>query len=219
MVSFNTAKTTAGRVKTDSYKMREGENKVRFYGPIVARYIYWVPGPDGKKAPIECLSFNRETQEFDNAEEDMVKKYFPDLKCEWAYASLCVDMKEKDDPKAIIFNHKKKLFSQITNAVADLEDPSDPDSGWSVVFNKVKNGPKVYNVEYTLNPLRCSKEKGPLSDEVRAIFEASPPITEILKRQTPADIEKFIKEVILGEGRKEKGGEDLDDEIPSEFSN
>jgi hypothetical protein len=214
-ISFNNAKTTAGRVKTDSYKIREGENKVRFHGNIVARYIYWVPGQDGKKSPIECLSFNRETQEFDNKEEDVVKKYFPDLKCEWAYASLCVDMKETE-PKAIIFNHKKKLFGQVSNAVADLGDPSDPETGWSVVFNKVKTGPKVFNVEYTLNPLRCSKEVGPLSAEVRAVFEASPPIEEILKRQTPADIEKFIKEVILGEGRKEKG-EGIDDEIPEEF--
>lgn len=216
MVTFNTAKTSAGRVKTDSYKIRDGENKVRFYGDIVGRYIYWVPGADGKKSPVECLAFNRETQEFDNKEEDVVKRFFPDLKCEWAYASLCVDMREQD-PKVIIFNHKKKLFGQIASAVDDLGDPADPESGWTVVFSKAKTGPKVYNVEYTLNPLRCSKEKGPLSPELRAMFEESPAISEILKRPTPADIEKYIKEVILGEGRKEKGGEDIDDEIPTEF--
>jgi len=217
-LSFNTAKTNPGREKVPSYKNREGENKVRFFGGIVGRYIYWIIGPDGNKSPVECLQFDRESQAFNNSVEDPVKKYFPDLKPEWAYASLCVDMKDTD-PKVCIFNHKKKLFGQIGTAVADLGDPGDPEKGWTVVFDKKKVGPKVFNVEYQLNILRCSKEVGPLTDALRELFDKHPAIDEVLKRPSAADIDKYITEVLTGEGKKPSSGkESMDEEIPDEIN-
>lgn len=214
-LSFNTAKTNPGREKVPSYKIRDGENKVRFYGGIVGRYIYWIPTKDGNKAPVECLQFDRETQAFNNAIDDPVKRYFPDLKPEWAYASLCIDIKEAE-PKINIFNHKKKLFGQISSAVADLGDPADPETGWTVVFDKKKNGPKVFNVEYTLNVLRCSKEVRALTDAERELFDAHPSIDEVLKRPTEADIVKYITEVLTGDGAKGSGKEGMDEDIPDE---
>jgi hypothetical protein len=216
-LSFNTAKTNPGREKVPSYKIREGENKVRFFGGIVGRYIYWIPGPDGTKSPVECLQFDRETQSFNNSIEDPVKKHFPDLKPEWAYASLCIDRKESE-PKVCIFNHKKKLFNQIGSAVADLGDPSDPENGWTVVFDKKKVGPKVFNVEYQLNVLRCSKEVGPLKESERELFDKHPSIEEVLKRPTAADIEKYITEVLTGGGKGKSGQESVDEEIPDEIN-
>ena len=192
-LSFNTAKTNPGREKVPSYKIRDGENKVRFHGGIVGRYIYWIPGPDGNKSPVECLAFDRETQSFNNNIEDPVKKFFPDLKPEWAYASLCIDLKDSE-PRVCIFNHKKKLFNQISNAVGDIgSDPSDAEEGWAVIFQKQKTGPKVFNVEYTLNVLKCSKEQGPLTDAQKELFAKHPPIEEVLKRPSAADIEKYIR--------------------------
>ena len=213
-LSFNDAKTSAGRQKTDSYKIRDGENKVRFVGPIVARRIYWVQGPQGKR-PVECLAFNRATQEFDNSEKDWVKEYYPDLKSEWAYASLCVDMRE-DEPKILIFNHKKKLFDQIRTAVADLGDPSDLENGWTVIFDRKKNGPKVFNVEYTLNVLRSSKTVGPVSEELKAAIEAHPTIDQVLKRPTADEVQKFLKDILQGGAKNAQEG--IDDEIPDEFT-
>lgn len=216
-LSFNTAKTNPGREKVPSYKIREGENKVRFFGGIVGRYIYWIPNPDGTKSPVECLQFDRETQLFNNSVEDPVKKHFPDLKPEWAYASLCIDLKDADR-KVCIFNHKKKLFNQISSAAADLGDPSDPENGWSVVFDKKKVGPKVFNVEYQLNVLRCSREQGPLSESDRELFDKHPSIEEVLKRPTAADIEKYITEVLTGGGKSSSGKESVDEEIPDEIN-
>jgi len=217
-LSFNQAKTNPGREKVPSYKIRDGENKVRFFGGVVARYIYWVPGPDGNKSPVECVQFDRESQTFNNSIEDPVKKHFPDLKPEWAYASLCIDAKETE-PKVCIFNHKKKLFGQIGSAVADLgSDPADPETGWTVVFDKKKTGPKVFNVEYTLNVLRCQKGIGPLSEAERELFEAHPAIDEVLKRQSAADIEKYIKEVLTGQGKASGGKEGMDDDIPEDLN-
>jgi hypothetical protein len=215
-LTFNTAKTSPGRDRVGSYKLREGENKVRFYGGIIPRYIYWVTGPDGQKSPVECLQFDRETQSFNNSVEDPVKKYFPDLKPEWAYASLCIDMKETE-PKVIIFNHKKKLFAQITSTANDLGDPMDAETGWTVVFDRKKTGPKVFNVEYQLNPLRCSKEQKPLTEEQLALFTNHMSIDEILKRPTAADLEKYITEVLTGDGKRKGNKEEMDEEIPDDI--
>jgi hypothetical protein len=211
-LKFNQVKGEAPKKeKTPSYKMVMGENKIRIYGGVLARYIYWVPNKDGQKSPVECLSFNRETETFDNAEKDWVKEYYPDLTPEWAYASVCMDL-NADDQVVRIFNHKRKLFGVIVDMVEDLGDPSDPENGWDIVFSRDKNGPKVYNVEYTMKQLRCKPR--PLTDEERAAFEASPGIDEILRRSTPEDIKKYLDDIRGGVGTEE----DIDDEIPEDFA-
>lgn len=215
-LGFNQVKGTASKDKTPSYKMRDGENRVRLFGGVLARYIYWVPGNDGVKTPVECLAFNRETEKFDNAEKDWVKEYYPDLKAEWAYASLAIDLKA-DEPKVCIFNHKKKLLGTVIDMVPDLGDPTDADAGWDLVFNKEKTGPKVYNVAYTVMQLRCKQRA--LSAAEKELFEAHPSIDETLRRSTPDDIKKYLDDLRAGRTGGESSGEEVDDEIPSEFSN
>jgi hypothetical protein len=211
-LSFNKVKGEASKEKTPSYKMRDGENKVRLYGGVLARYIYWVPNKDGMKSPVECLSFNRDTEKFDNVEKDWVKEYYPDLSPEWAYASLCIDL--KDPGKVLIFNHKKKLFSTIVNMVEDLGDPSDPKEGWDVVFSRAKNGPKVYNVEYVAMQLKCKNR--PLTADELSILANYPSIDEVLRRAPAEDIKKYLDE-LRSVGATSKG-EGIDDEIPEEFT-
>lgn len=215
-LSFNTVKGEADREKTPSYKMKDGENRIRIVGGILARYIYWIPNSDGQKSPVECLSFNRETEKFDNKEKDWVKEYYPDLKAEWAYASLAVDV--KDPSKILIFNHKKKLFNAIVSLVEDLGNPGDPKDGWDIVFTKAKTGPKVFNVEYTLQQMKCSKSKAPVSAEVAAMFDAHPSIDDVLKRAPPEDIKKYLDNLRAGAPAADKAGESVDDEIPDEFT-
>jgi len=211
-LSFNKVKGEASKEKTPSYKMRDGENKIRLYGGVLARYIYWIPNKDGLKTPVECLSFDREAEKFTNAEKDWVKEYYPDITPEWAYASLCIDLKEPDKVK--IFNHKKKLFTTIVNMVEDLGDPTDPDTGWDVVFTKSKTGPKIYNVDYTMMQLKCKKK--PLEPAQRALFEAHPSIDEILRRAPAEDIKKYLDD--LRSGATNIKAEGIDDEIPEEFA-
>lgn len=213
-LSFNSVKGEAERSKTPSYKMKDGENRIRIVGGVLGRYIYWVP-KDGQKSPVECLSFNRETEKFDNKEKDWVKEYFPDLKPEWAYASLCYDPKAAT-PEIMIFNHKKKLFNAIIGLVEDLDNPGDLETGWDIVFTKAKTGPKVFNVEYTLQQMKCSKSKGPVSDEAKALFAAHPSIDDVLKRAPAEDIKKYLDN-ILGGAPAGKEGEKVDDAIPDDF--
>lgn len=210
-LSFNQVKGQASKEKVPSYKMRDGENRIRLYGGVLARYIYWVPNKDGLKTPVECLSFNRDTEKFDNAEKDWVKEYYPDLTPEWAYASICIDLKDTDKVK--IFNHKKKLFGTIVNMVEDLGDPSNPDTGWDVVFTKVKSGPKIYNVDYNMLQLKCKNRA--LTKDEREMLSSHPSIDEVLRRAPAEDIKKYLDD--LRSGVTNNKAEGIDDEIPDEF--
>lgn len=211
-LSFNQVKGESSKDKTPSYKMKDGNNKVRIIGGVLARYIYWVPRGT-TNSPVECLAFDRDQEKFTNVEKDWVKEYFPDLKAEWAYASLVMDLDNPDAP-VVIFNHKKKLLKSIIDVVEDLGDPSDPVDGWDVAFSRAKTGPKVYNVEYTLQPLKCKKRA--LTAEELEKIEAHPKIDEVLKRPTSEDIKKYLDEIRSGGAGT--GGEAVDDEIPDDFS-
>lgn len=195
-LSFNNVKGSGKSAKVDHYKMKDGENRVRLFGAILPRYVYWVPGTNDKNIPFECLEFNRETETFDRAEKDWVKEFFPDLKAGWAYSMMCLD----PEGKAVVFDFKSKLFQQIMTAAQDLGDPADPETGWDLVFTRKKTGPLAFNVEYTLNPIRCQKLVGPLTDEQRATIEASKTIDELVPRATPDQQKTQLERILKPEG-------------------
>ena len=85
---------------------------------------------------MECLSFDRNSERFNNQEKDWVREYYPDLKCGWSYATQCIDNGEVK-----VVNLKKKLWEQIITAAEDLGDPTDPETGWDICFKRVKTGP------------------------------------------------------------------------------
>lgn len=193
-LSFSSVKGSAKKDKAESYKIVDGDNSVRLFGNILPRYVYWIKGTNGKNLPFECLEFNRETESFDKSEKDWVKEFFPDLKCGWSYSMMCLD---NGVPK--IFNFKKKLFDQIMANVADLGDPTDPENGWVLKFQKKKTGPLPINVEYTLQTVKCLNSKGPLSDEEREAIANAKTIEELLPRATPAAQKELLEKLLNGE--------------------
>lgn len=193
-LSFGSVKGSAKKDKAESYKIVDGDNSVRLFGNILPRYVYWIKGTNGKNLPFECLEFNRETESFDKSEKDWVKEFFPDLKCGWSYSMMCLD---NGVPK--IFNFKKKLFDQIMANVADLGDPTDPENGWVLKFQKKKTGPLPINVEYTLQTVKCLNSKGPLSDEEREAIANAKTIEELLPRATPAAQKELLEKLLKGE--------------------
>jgi hypothetical protein len=206
-LAFNKTAGGAQKNRADAFEMKNGENKVRMFGGLTARYVYWIKGENNKNIPFECLEFNRETEKFDKAEKDWVKEFYPDQKCSWAYAVLVID---PADGKVKIWNLKKKLLEQILSAAEDLGDPTDPDTGWDVVFEKKKTGPLPINVGYELKVLRCKSR--PLDDaELAAVAEAKS-IDEMLPRPTP-DAQKELLEKL----RNGATGEGIDEEIGDEF--
>ena len=79
MVAWDKAK---GKQSSGNQQRREierltmsiGDTKVRLVGDVMPRYCYWVVTTEGKKMPVECLQFNRETESFDNSAQDPFKE-------------------------------------------------------------------------------------------------------------------------------------------------
>jgi len=187
---------TAGKAikKTyESYEYKDGENTVRLVGGVLPRYVYWLKGTNNKDIPVECLAFSRTKEKFDNLEVDHVPSYFPEKKCSWAYSINCIDPK---DGHVKILNLKKKLFEQIITAAEDLGDPTDPDTGWDVVFKRSKTGPLTFNVEYSLLVLKCKKRT--LSKEERAAVEAAEDIDTKITRPTPDEVKGTLEKIKNG---------------------
>lgn len=189
-LSFKQTKGKALSNKVETYEYKDGENTVRLVGGILPRYIYWLKGTNNKDIPVECLAFSRDKEKFDNVEKDHVPDYFPDLRCSWSYSINCIDPK---DNKVKALNLKKKLFEQILTAAEDLGDPTDYDTGWDVVFKKSKTGPLAFNVEYTLQVLRCKPRK--LTDQERELADKAQNIDEKFPRPTPEEVKALLDKI------------------------
>ena len=206
-LSFNQSKGSAQKSSITTFSYQEGDNSVRLVGDILARYVYWIEGENGKNIPFECLSFDRNAERFNNQEKDWVREYYPDLKCGWSYAMQCIHNGEVK-----VINLKKKLFEQIMTAAEDLGDPTDPTTGWDVKFKRVKTGPLPYNVEYQLQVLKCKPR--PLDEEESGLVANLKSMDEVMPRPTP-DAQKELLDRIR-EGASEASNVDeeaLEDEF------
>lgn len=171
----------------ESYTYKDGENIIRIFGDVLPRYIYWVKGKNNKDIPVECLSFDREKEKFTNKEKDWVKELHPELKCGWAYCVMGYSVAEK---KPVVINLKKKLFEQVLSAAETLGDPTDPDTGYDLVFKRVKTGSLAYNVEYTLQVLKLKPRA--LSEEERTLIANAKTIDELVPRLTSDEQKAFL---------------------------
>ena len=204
-LSFNKQTGGAQKSSISSFQYKDGDNKMRVVGDILARYVYWIQGENGKNIPMECLSFDRNSERFNNVEKDWVREYYPDLKCGWSYATQCIDNGEVK-----VVNLKKKLWEQIITAAEDLGDPTDPETGWDICFKRVKTGPLPYNVEYQLQALKCKPRA--LTEEERAAIADLKSMDDVMTRPT-ADAQKELLD------RVRNHGDETDDEaLDAEFN-
>ena len=204
-ISFNQQKGSAQKTSIKSFQYVNGDNKMRLCGDILARYVYWIKGQNDKNIPMECLSFDRNTESFNNKEKDWVREYYPDLKCGWSYMTQCID---NGEVKAV--NLKKKLWEQIITAAEDLGDPTDPDTGWDICFKKVKTGPLPYNVEYQLQALKCKPSA--LSKDDKALLEDLKSMDDVMPRPTP-DAQKELLDRV-----REASTTEVDETLEAEFN-
>jgi hypothetical protein len=203
-LTFAKSKGAAQKSSISSFAYRDGDNSVRLVGDVLARYVYWIEGKNGKNIPFECLSFDRNEERFNNKEKDWVREYYPDLKCGWSYAMQCIDGGEVK-----VINLKKKLFEQIMTAAEDLGDPTDNQTGWDVKFKRTKTGPLAYNVEYQLQVLKCKPR--PLDETELALVEGLKSMDDVMARPTP-DAQKTLLDEI-----REAGAEEIDESLEDEF--
>jgi|TARA_R100000030_G_scaffold56953_1_gene42886 hypothetical protein len=204
-LTFNQSKGEAQKSKVKSYTYVDGDNKVRLVGDICSRYVYWLKGENDKNIPMECLSYDREKETFNNLEKDWVREYYPDQKCTWSYAIQCIHGGEVK-----VFNLKKKLWEQIRVAAEDLGDPTDMETGWDVHFKRVKTGPMAYNVEYQLQPLK-SKPRALTEDEKELVANLKS-MDDVLPRPT-ADAQKELLDRL-----REGAGNSSDESIEEDFA-
>jgi len=204
-ISFNQQKGSAQKTSISTFQYKDGDNSFRLVGDILARYVYWVKGENDKNIPLECLSFDRNAEAFNNKEKDWVREYYPDLKCGWSYATQCIDNGEVK-----VVNLKKKLWEQIRTAAEDLGDPTNSETGWEVKFKRVKTGPLPYNVEYQLQPLKCKST--PLSDAEKELVAEVKSMEDVMPRPTP-DAQKELLDRIRQESVSE-----IDETLEDEFN-
>jgi hypothetical protein len=207
-IKFGNIEGKAKKSTVDAYTYIEGDNKIRMVGDVLPRYVYWLSTADGKRVPMECLGFDRDKEQFTNIEKDWVRHYFPDLKCSWAYAVQCVDK----DNKVKVLNLKKKLFESVMVAAEDLGDPTDIETGWALCFKKQKTGPLPFNVEYTLQVLKCKPE--PLNAEQLEAIAELPNIDDVISRPTSELQREFIESRVL----ENAGKTSIPDEVAEEVS-
>ena len=207
-IKFGNIEGKAKKSSVEAYTYKEGDNKIRMVGDVLPRYVYWLSTADGKRVPMECLGFDRDKEQFTNIEKDWVRHYFPDLKCSWAYAVQCID----SDNKVKVLNLKKKLFESVMVAAEDLGDPTNIETGWALCFKKQKTGPLPFNVEYTLQVLKCKPE--PLNAEQLEAIAELPNIDDVISRPTSELQREFIESRVL----ENAGKTSIPDEVAEEVS-
>lgn len=210
-IKFGNVKGSAKKGIDNLYKFVDGNNEFRLVGDILPRYVYWIKGTNGKDIPFECLAFSRDDEKFGTSETDYVREFYPDLRCSWSYVAQGIATVD-GQKKLVVINLKKKLFQQILALAEDLGDPTDPKDGWTISFKKEKTGPHAFNVEYTLNQLRC--KKSPLTPEDLELIKDLKPLEEIIPRPTAEAQKALLEKIARGEdveGEPETKTEATDD--------
>lgn len=216
MIKFNELQGKASKSGPPRFKPVDGINKFRIIGNVVPGYKYWLKTRDNTPVPADCLSFNREDEQFNNKLRDPVREHFPEMKCSWAYQSLIID---RTDGVVKLFDHKKKLFEAILNtAKKKFGDPTDELEGWDVIFTRTKTGTKAFNVEYSLEVFELENSALTEADleAIAAATEAFGTIEDITILPTAEEQETFLKNYVLPKEPEvdEEAINDLDDDIP-----
>lgn len=207
-IAFGDTHGSAKKTGLDYIKLEFGENEFRIVGEILPRYAYWknlTANGNTFSVPVECLSFDRDKEEFTNIEKDWFKHYFPEQKCVWSYVAQVLDK----EGTLKLCGLKKKLFDQILTAADALGDPTDPETGYWIKVNKKKTGPNVYNVEYEL--LQLKLKPTPLTPEQKEVVAEMRPIDELVPRPTPEQQKEFIQRAWFAQEESNVDNEAIDE--------
>lgn len=183
-------KPQSGGDRTEIVRVRldKETTRLRILGNVLPRYIRWVVTNEGKKYPLECLSFDREREEFSGAKDPF--KEIPESvyaeKPQFAYVVNCID---RADGKLKLMDLKTTVFKQLVDYARDPDygSPADPDNGYDITIRKEKTGPLPQNVKYTVMPSRSST---PLTEKERELELYN--LDTIFKRQTYEEQKEWL---------------------------
>jgi len=193
MVSWDKTKGNTGgggqRREIERLTLPIGDTKIRLIGEVLPRYVYWVVTSEGKKMPVECLQFDRQTEGFNNNAKDPVKEIDEDVysdKPQFAYVCNVID---RSDNKIKIFDLRSTIYKQIVDYATnpDYGNPADDDAGYDITIKKEKTGPLPQNVKYSVIPARSNSA---LSDAEKSgdLFE----LDKIYKRQSYEEQKEWL---------------------------
>ena len=195
MVSWDNAKgkkaTGSGgqRKEIERLSLGIGDTKVRLIGDVMPRYCYWVTTNEGKKMPVECLEFSRETESFNSSAENPFKEIDDAIFADKPQFSYVCNVIDRSDGKIKLFDLRSTIYSQIVDYATnpDYGNPADPEHGYDITVKKEKTGPLPQNVKYTCIPAR---NNSPLSDAEKELelFE----LDRIYNRQSYEDQKEWL---------------------------
>jgi|TARA_R110000744_G_scaffold153988_1_gene268565 hypothetical protein len=210
-ISFN--KLNGGAVKSEVKYMKlvTGENTFRILpDSILPAYTYWVKGANGKDLPFEALQFNRSTEKFENSNPCAVRDKGvldikgEDIRCQWSYKCQVIN---KATGAVEVLQLKKGILNDIISVAQQLQfDPTDLDTGTWVTVTRKSTGPLPFNVEYTLQQLKCKSE--PMAAEDLAKIEGIKTIEELFPKETYESQSERLEKHISGEKEESAAGAD-----------
>jgi len=179
-----------GNRNIERIKLGDGENRIRLIGNVMPRYVYWVTNNEGKRTPLECLSFDRDTESFFDKEgtdpvQEIDTAVFSD-KPTFSYVCNAIDRK---DGQIKLFDLKPTVYKQILDYAMNPEygNPADEEEGYDITIKREKTGPQVMNVKYTCIP---SRRTVALTDEEKALELYD--LAKIFKRPSYEDQKDFL---------------------------
>lgn len=145
-----------------------GDTRIRLLGNLMPRYVYWVTTKEGRKMPIECLQFDRETEQFDNNAPDPVKEIDEEVYNEKASFAYVCNVLDRSDGEVKLMDLRATIYQQIVDYAVnpDYGNPADETSGYDLTIKKEKTGPLPQNVKYSIIPAR---NNSPITDEEKEL--------------------------------------------------
>lgn len=218
-LDFNDANGSAVKSAVSYMKLVEGDNCFRILpSSLLPSYTYWVKGANGKEYPFECLQFNRSSEKFDNSVSDPIKvlglldpvnkdkttgQPLP-LRCSWSYKCLVLN---KATGKVEVLQLKKGILEEIKSVAKQMEiNPTSYESGTWFTVTRKKTGPMAFNVEYSVQQLKCKSL--PVTAEERAIMEASKPIDEMFEVESYDEQMSRLRKHLEGSRNDASAGDD-----------
>jgi len=196
-ISFGNLNGGAVKSNVKYMKLVDGENTFRILpDSILPGYTYWVKGANGKELPFSALQYVAEKEKFDNSlpcpirDKALKDAKGDDLRCQWSYKCQVINYATG---AVEVLQLKKGILSDIISVAQQLGfDPTDLKTGCSFSVTRKKTGPLPFNVEYTLQQLKCKQH--PMSDEDLAKLEGVKPIAELFPKETyEAQTERLVK--------------------------
>lgn len=168
-------------------KLADGPNTFRILpNSVLPSYTYWIQGANGKELPFEALQFDRDSERFDNSvpcpvrDLEIKDNAGKPITCKWSYKCLVIN---KATGKIEVLQLKKGMLKEIIDVGSQLDIAvDDPQTGTWLTVVRTKTGPKAFNVEYTLQQLRCKSE--PLDQVNMELAESAKSIDEMFPKET-----------------------------------